>query len=48
MVRHYPDYPEKHQRILKPDDCKICDMRQTYFCKEMCVNALIEKNERVL
>jgi len=41
--RDYLEYPEKHTRILSPEDCKSCNMRQTYFCKEYCVNALIEK-----
>jgi hypothetical protein len=39
----YKDYPKNHKRLLVPEDCKVCDMRQTYFCKEYCINALIEK-----
>jgi len=41
--RDYPDYPGKHTRILKQKDCDCCNMQQTYFCKELCINALIEK-----
>lgn len=39
----FKDYPNKHKRLLFPKDCKICNMRQTYFCKVYCVNALIER-----
>jgi hypothetical protein len=41
--RFYKEYPEKHKRILCKEDCNCCNMRQTYFCKELCINALSEK-----
>jgi len=43
VKNEFEDYPEKHKRIMKPEDCKTCTMRQTYFCKELCINALIER-----
>ncbi len=43
----FDEYPEKHKRLLFPDDCKICDMVHTLFCKEMCINALIEHDELI-
>ena len=43
VKNEFEDYPEKHKRIMKPSDCKCCNMRQTHFCKEYCINALIER-----
>lgn len=43
MPTEEKEYPEKHKRVLNKEDCRCCNMRQTYFCKEYCLNALIER-----
>lgn len=41
-------YPENHKKLLFPNDCKMCNMKHTKYCKDFCVNALIEKKMKAI